>query len=267
MLTVLNANMANAIRSRTVEKGLDPRAFTLVAMGGAGPLHGAEVARILGIPEVLVPPYPGIASATGLMTTDLKYDTLRTVFRRSDRVDATALTQDFASMHAELSDQIRADGLQPEQADFQRAADLRYLGQGYELRVPVEDGPDMVARLLADFHARHMAEYGHGFPGKPIELVNLRLTATATAPKLQGVPPPAGGSLDAALLRRAPCVFRTGNGLRSLDTPRYERARLPLDETIAGPAIILQTDSTTVVPPDASVVAGRDGTLIIRLEA
>src|SRR6516162_8728096 len=100
VLTVLNANMANAIRSRTVEKGLDPRDFALVAMGGAGPLHGAEVARMLGIPEVLVPRFPGIASAMGLMTTDPRYDTSRTVFGRSDRLDFGVLDTGFTGMQA-----------------------------------------------------------------------------------------------------------------------------------------------------------------------
>jgi N-methylhydantoinase A len=269
VLTVLNANMANAIRSRTVEKGLDPRDFVLVAMGGAGPLHGAEVARMLGIPEVLVPRFPGIASAMGLMTTDPRYDTSRTVFGRSDRLDYGLLDAGFTGMQAELTAQLRADGIDPATASFQRGADLRYLGQGYELRIAVPDGPlkiGSVDRLLADFHAAHGTEYGHSFPGQPVEIVNLRLTATAAAAKLQGVPSPSSGSLAAALVNRAPCMFRSADGLRSLDTPRYERDHLPLEEPIAGPAIILQADSTTVVPPDARVSALWDGNLIIRLQ-
>jgi len=267
VLTVLNANMANAIRSRTVEKGLDPREFTLVAMGGAGPLHGAEVARIIGIPEVLVPPYPGAASAIGLMTTDLKYDTIRTVFSRSDRLDAATLYADLAAMEAALVAQIRSDGVEPAVATFRRAADLRYLGQGYELRITMRDAVLTVFHhVLADFHARHAAEYGHAFPANPVEVVNLRVTATAPSPKLQRVPSPRGGSLGAALVRHAPCVFRLADGLQSLDTPRYVRDRLPLDTATGGPAIILQADSTTVVPPDAHFVAGRDGNLIIRFD-
>ena len=269
VLTVLNANMANAIRSRTVEKGLDPRHFTLVAMGGAGPLHGAEVAAMLGIPEVLVPRYPGIASAIGLMTTDPKYDTSRTMFGRSDRLDLAMLAADFAAMHAELAGQLRADGIDPDTTDFQRSLDLRYLGQGYELRIAAPDGTVTAAwidGLLADFHYRHRIEYGHVFPGEPVEIVNLRLTATSTATKLQGVPSPCSGSLAAALVGRAPCVFRTPAGLRSFDTPRYERDLLPLEQEIAGPAIILQADSTTIVPPQAQIKVLDDGNLIIRFK-
>ena len=270
VLTVINANMANAIRSRTVEKGLDPRDFCLVAFGGAGPLHGAEVAAILGIPEVLVPAHPGICSAMGLMTTDLKYDTVRTVFARSDRLDPATLAADFAGMAEDLTAQLVQDGIDPAIATFRRAADLRYFGQGYELRVEVPDGAltaDNLARTVANFHARHELEYGHGFPDKPVEVVNVRLTATAPSEKLQAVPAPGGGSLEAALVRRAACVFRTAGGLRAFDTPRYERDRLPLDAPIPGPAIVLQTDTTTVVPPGATLTALPDGNLIIRLGA
>jgi N-methylhydantoinase A/oxoprolinase/acetone carboxylase beta subunit len=268
VLTVINANMANAIRSRTVEKGLDPRDFCLVAFGGAGPLHGAEVAALLGIPEVLVPASPGICSAMGLMTTDLKYDTVRTVFARSDRLDPDTLGADFAGMAADLEAQVRQDGIDPAAAAFSRAADLRYFGQGYELRVAVPAGglsADLLAAMVQNFHARHAAEYGHAFPDKPVEVVNVRLTATATTEKLRAVPVAAGGTLADALVRRAPCVFRTASGLESFDTPRYERDRLPLDVPIPGPAIVLQTDSTTVVPPGATLTAGRDGNLFIRL--
>ncbi len=268
VLTVVNANMANAIRSRTVEKGLDPRDFCLVAFGGAGPLHGADVAAMLGIPEVLVPPAPGICSAMGLMTTDLKYDTVRTVFARSDKLDPAELADDFASMQADLETQVLADGIDIAAATFLRAADVRYFGQGYELRVDVPDGrlsDAMLDNILASFHARHAAEYGHAFPEKPVEIVNVRLTATAPHPKLEGVPTQPGGTLEAALVHRAPCVFRTPDGLRDFDTPRYARDRLPLDTTLPGPAIVLQTDTTTVVPPGATFLAGSDGNLFIRL--
>jgi N-methylhydantoinase A len=109
VLTVINSNMANAIRSRTVQKGVDPREFALVAFGGAGPLHGAEVARALGIPEVIVPPYPGITSAMGLLTTDLKYDAIRTQFQVSGKVDLNRLNADLFEMERRLAAQFAAD--------------------------------------------------------------------------------------------------------------------------------------------------------------
>ena len=133
VLTVINSNMANAIRSRTVQKGIDPREFALVAFGGAGPLHGAEVAAMLGFPEVIVPPYPGITSAMGLLTTDLKYDAIRTQFQVSDSVDLNRLNADIAAMEADLKHQFAADHLEATELSFARDGDLRYVGQGYEL--------------------------------------------------------------------------------------------------------------------------------------
>jgi N-methylhydantoinase A len=270
ILTIVNANMANAISSRTVQKGLDPRDFVLVAFGGAGPLHGADVARTLGIPEVVVPVYPGITSAVGLLTTDLKYDAVRTEFQSGDAIDLDRLKADFATMQEELARQLAADGVSPQDAGFQRAGDLRYVGQGYELRVPfpdaVLDQPGLAA-AFERFGELHRAEYGHIFPNSPIEIVNIRVTGIGRMPKIAAPRPPGGGSLEAALVKTAPCAFRVDDSLETLPTPFYRRAALPLDEKIAGPAIILQTDSTTVVPPGATVHADRGGNLILRLDA
>jgi N-methylhydantoinase A len=269
ILTIVNANMANAISSRTVQKGLDPRDFVLVAFGGAGPLHGAEVARALGIPEVVVPAYPGITSAVGLLTTDLKYDAIRTEFQAGDTVDLDRLNGDFAAMQDELSRQLAADGVRPEDAAFQRAGDLRYLGQGYELRVPFPDtalDAAALAVVFARFGELHRAEYGHVFPDSSIEIVNIRVTGIGRMAKIAAPRPPEGGSLADALVKTAPCAFRVGDALETLQTPFYRRDALPLDEPVVGPAIILQTDSTTVVPPGATVRADRGGNLILRLE-
>ena len=150
-LTVVNNNMANAIRSRTVQKGIDPREFALVAFGGAGPLHGAEVAAMLGISEVIVPPYPGITSAMGLLTTDIKYDSLRTAFLVSADVDFERLNRDSAAMRAGLEEQFRADGFDLGKIKFYRSADARYVGQGYELRVAIPDGPIDAAAIRRTF--------------------------------------------------------------------------------------------------------------------
>src|SRR5271170_2706182 len=166
ILTIVNANMANAISSRTVQKGLDPRGFALVAFGGAGPLHGAHVARALGIPEVIVPAYPGITSAVGLLTTDLKYDAVRTEFQSGDAVDLDRLNTDFAAMQSELERQLAADGVTAAESAFERSGDLRYIGQGYELRVPFPDGPldpTALAEVLHRFGELHRVEYGHVF--------------------------------------------------------------------------------------------------------
>src|SRR5271168_2676210 len=182
ILTIINNNMANAIRSRTVQKGIDPRGFALVAFGGAGPLHGADVAALLEIPEVIVPPYPGITSAIGLLTTDLKYDAIRTQFQVSGAADLARINADFAAMAKELAGRFSADGIELSKVTFERRGDLRYVGQGYELRVPFPDGKidaAAAAQVFEAFHEIHRREYGHHFAQSAIEIVNLRLVGAA----------------------------------------------------------------------------------------
>jgi len=270
VLTILNANMANAIRSRTVQKGIDPRGFALVAMGGAGPLHGADVAAMLQVPEVIVPPYPGITSAMGLLTTDLKYDAIRTQFQVSVSLDVARVAGDCAEMEARLAARFADDGVPAADVEYLRSGDLRYVGQGYELKVPLPSGPidaAGMAQVWEDFHAAHAAEYGHAFRESPIELVNVRVTGRGPLPKLAAMTAPAGGSLEAALVRQSDCVFGGAGGLETHKTPVYRRDQLPVDTPFDGPAILLQKDSTTVVPPLARAVVHPSGSIIITLGA
>ncbi len=252
VLTILNSNMTNAIRASTVQKGLDPRAFALVAFGGAGPLHGAEVAEMLNIPEVIVPPHPGITSATGLLTTDLKYDQIKTEFMVQGAVDTAKLDTDFNALEKSLLAQYGADGLQANEVDLVRSGDLRYVGQGYELRVEFPAGTiddAALEKVWAGFHEQHEAGYGHHFPDNPIEIVNIRLTGSGEMPKIGNPRAVTGGSLDDARVRVGTCVFRVGGALAEFDTAYYDRAKLPVDQSFSGPAVILQQDATTVVPP------------------
>jgi N-methylhydantoinase A/oxoprolinase/acetone carboxylase beta subunit len=267
-ITVVNSNMANAIRSRTVQKGIDPRDYALVAFGGAGPLHGAEVAAMLGIPEVIVPPYPGITSAMGLLTTDIKYESFRTVFLVSTDVDFERLNRDFVAMSTGLEEQFRADGFDPAKIVFNRSADARYVGQGYELRIEMPDGTIDAAAIRCafdQFHAVHRAEYGHSFVESPIEIVNVRLTGVAPTPTIRGVKVPQGGSLDEALIKTDRTLFRRSGKLEQMETAFYRRELLPVGDIVRGPAIILQTDSTTVVPPESTIVADGSGNLIMQV--
>ena len=271
VLTILNANMANAIRSRTVQKGTDPRGYTLVAFGGAGPLHGADVAAMLDIPEVIVPPHPGITSAAGLLTTDLKYDNIRTSFQVSESINLERINADYADMEAALAVQLEADGVPPEKTRLERTADLRYVGQGYELRITLEPGTLNEAGLNAgfdQFQSIHKAEYGHIFPDNPIEIVNLRVTGIGEMPKI-GTPQTHSGahSLASAVLKTGRGVFRTSGGLQEFETTFYSRDALPVGEQLSGPAIILQKDSTTVVRPEDTAEADAAGNLIIHIGA
>ncbi|WP_206524649.1 hydantoinase/oxoprolinase family protein [Devosia sp. 1566] len=268
ILTIINSNMANAIRSRTVQKGIDPRSFALVAFGGAGPLHGVEVARMLDIPEVIVPPFPGITSAMGLLTTDLKYDLTRTQFQVSGAVDLERINSDISAMEAELSAQFVADKITSADVSFQRIGDLRYVGQGYELKIAFPGGAITQAGLnetFEAFHRAHAAEYGHAFKASPIEIVNLRVSGIGRMPKIDKLRAPASGSLEEALVRTVPSVFRVGGELKTFDTPVYRRTALPVGQAFEGPAIILQKDSTTVMPPATSAVVEASGSIIITL--
>jgi len=268
VLTVVNANMANAIRSRTVQKGIDPRGYALVAFGGAGPLHGADVARELGIREVVVPPHPGITSAMGLLTSDLKYDALRTAFQASNGLDLARIADDFAGMEAEIASRLSADGIDPRAARLERAADMRYAGQGYELRVPVEPGTvdgGLIERAIARFHAAHRAEYGHAFPEAVVEIVNLRVVGIGERPKPSPPKPFPRRSLGEAMVRMTEAVFAVDGAPQRVATAVFARERLPLGEPIAGPAIVVQTDTTTVVPPGCTLVADAGGNLLITL--
>jgi N-methylhydantoinase A len=270
VLTLINANMANAIRSRTIQKGIDPRGFALVAFGGGGPLQGAEVAAMLEIPEVIVPPYPGITSAMGLLTTDFKYDAVRTQFQVSSAVVLEKLNSNLKEMEDGLARQFDADRIPRADVEFVRTGDLRYVGQGYELRVPLPAGlitAENLPEIWAAFHAIHAAEYGHAFEASPIEIVNVRVSGIGRMPKLKRLTAPVGGSFEKARIRTSPCLFRIDGKLRSFETTFYQRALLPVEERFSGPAIVLQTDSTTLVPPRATAKVDASGNIIITLGA
>jgi len=268
IITIVNNNMANAIRSRTVQKGIDPREYALVAFGGAGPLHGAEVAKMLSIPVCIIPRFPGLTSALGLLTTDLKYDAIKTAFQVHPGLDYPRLNADFAEMEQTLRRQFVADGIDRASVTCERFADARYVGQGYELRVAIPGGSLNEATMqpmVAAFHRQHETEYGHCFVHSPIELVNIRVTGIGPTQKIHRLVPPTGGSLREARVKTDQCVFRVPDGLKTFATAFYRREQLPISQIVDGPAIILQPDSTTVVPPDCRVRADEHGNLIVTI--
>ncbi|TVQ57358.1 MAG: hydantoinase/oxoprolinase family protein [Rhodobacteraceae bacterium] len=270
VVTIVNANMANAIRSRTVQRGLDPRDFALMAFGGGGPMHAADVAAMLGVPEVIVPAHPGITSAIGLLTTDLRYDTIRTAFQVEGAVDHAFVDRSLQEMTAGLSELYAKDGVDAGAVRFERAADIRYVGQGYELRVDLPEGrfdAAAEAALFAAFEERHRREYGHVFRDSPKEIVNLRLVGVGAVERIAAPALLSGGSRAEALVRTGDCAFRVDREMRAFPTAFYRRDRLPIGERIEGPAVILQQDSTTLVRPGDSFVADGAGNLLIRVVA
>lgn len=259
VLTVANATMAQTIRSITVERGHDPREFALTAFGGAGPLHAAELAAMLEVPEVLVPPHAGITSALGLLTSDLRYDLMRTVLMLEGAIDGARIDAQLEELSSELSGRLRADGVPDDEIETVRALDCRYAGQGYELRIGVANGrfgPD----TLDAFHRAHEREYGHRFDD-PVEIVNLRVTAVGRRPKLAHLDGEGGGD---AMLGEAESVWRVDGELRSLPTKHLDRLRLPVDEPFDGPAIVFQRDATIAVPPGWRATATGSGPLILQ---
>jgi len=263
-ITIANANMARAIRSRTIEKGHDPREFALVAFGGAGPLHAAEVAESLDIPEVLVPPHPGITSASGLLTSDLKYDQMRTVFMVQGEVDEARLNRGLQELEEELRGLLGRDGVADRDIDVVRMLDCRYAGQGYELRLALTNGR-FSERDLDRFHALHEREYGHSF-ADPIEIVNARVSAIGRRPTPAWRREPSD-ELRAALVDERESIFRVNGSLESLTTRFYDRHLLPVGQSLPGPAIIFHPDTTTLVPPRWIVRAEESGNLSLRRAA
>ncbi|MFK7893365.1 MAG: hydantoinase/oxoprolinase family protein, partial [Granulosicoccus sp.] len=262
ILTIVNNNMALAINANSVAKGIDPRSFSLMGFGGAGPLHSVALAEMIGARNVISPQQPGITAAMGLLVTDLQYEFTRSVVvtlnppENDDAMDAYQSTLDklnlIASELAEEADaQFDADGIAPENRCVKRVLECRYLGQGFELRAEMPDeavSVDNVQDVIDNFFDVHKEAYGHAFRDQLTEGVTLRVIATADVDQLQPAKLTARGDTDPkdALLYTRPTVFENHG---SCDTPRYDRMKLCSADKISGPAIITQHNSTTLVPP------------------
>ncbi|KIL44607.1 hydantoinase/oxoprolinase family protein [Jeotgalibacillus soli] len=268
VLQIMNNNMANAIREKTIQKGEDPREFSLVAFGGAGPLHAVEVAQILNIPEVLVPKYPGINSATGLLTTDLKYDVIKTAFLMSTNLKFDKLNEDFSTLEEKLIAQLKEDGISDELIQIHRSADCRYAGQGYELRVDLSSGVlnnEKLQKTFDEFHENHKNEYGHHFEERPIEIVNIRVTGIGVMPKIEKQANEPAYSLEDALVKTGESIFNLDGELQNVPTKFYKRDKIPVGVEFKGPAIVLQKDTTTVIPPNCTAHIEKYGNMIIKV--
>ena len=251
IVRVVNATMLKGIRVVSVAKGYDPREFCVVAFGGAGPVHASELARELDIPQVLVPIAPGVTSALGLLMADMRHDYVRTVLRLAQESAPDDLGGRYVEMESEALAQMDREGIERDSVKLLRLADARYLGQGFELEVPVDGGklgPAHVTDLVERFHQAHRRRYGYESHDNPVEIVNLRVVALADLPR----PALAAASLDGTA---NPTGAMTGEREvyfdgKSLSTAVYDRARLNPGDVISGPAIVEQLDTTTVVWPD-----------------
>lgn len=259
VLAISNAAMADAMRTATISQGVDPREFTLVAFGGAGPMAAAFLAEELDMREVLVPRFPGAFSAWGMLQTDLRHDFTESFFRPVDCTRAGDLEEVLARLEALGRAAILAEGIGAADLSFRRSADMRYLGQEYSINVPLA-GSDLTA-VSAAFHAAHERRYGHASPGAPIEFVNLRVAAFGALRKFGN--PAAEESGKSPVLGERKVVFAGKTHV----TPVVSRDLLPPGYSMRGPLVIEETSATTVVPPGwrasldplANLVLGRTG--------
>ncbi len=249
IIRVVNSNMERAIRAISLERGYDPREFTLAPFGGAGPMHACELAAELGIPRVLVPAHPGILSALGVAIADVVKDYSRTVMLRGDDLEQDRLDTEFRGMEqlarAELLDEaLPADDMSP-----RRFLDVRYVGQSFELTVdcpPLDAAGNLTSHISDDFYEAHLQRFGYADRDLPIEVVNLRLKLELAVEKPTVEPAPSQGPDSShAVLGSAEVVFAGG----AVDATLYDRDRLETGNRVLGPALLLQLDTTIVVPP------------------
>jgi N-methylhydantoinase A/oxoprolinase/acetone carboxylase beta subunit len=264
---ILTHLMVQSIEENSVRKGYDPRDFALVAEGGAGPLFAAQIALEVGTPRVLVPSFPGVTAALGLLATDMVYEYVSTVYQRISSLDVAALQHAFEELEAHAYAQLEQDGIPRERMVIERIADCRYLGQGYELRVDVPSGAvdtAWVAKVRADFDDIHLREYSRRFEEADVEIPNVRVRGIGLMPPLE-MPETAPGSTSPAdaLRHQGEAWFRVDGSLEQVATRYYDRAALRAGNRLEGPAIVNQYDSTTVIPPDTTASIDRFGLIVI----
>lgn len=254
IIRVANVTMERAIRVISLERGFDPRDFTLVCFGGAGAMHAADLARSLGIPRVLIPQGAGTLSAHGMLLADVVHDFSRTLLGRCAELEDGTLERAFEGLRERGREALEAEGIAEDRMRLERSLDARYVGQGYELTIPY--GSD----VEATFHERHESRYGYADPDRAVEIVNARLRAVGVTEK----PPPVEGDVvgedaSAAVLGERGMVH---DGVEH-EGVLVDRARLEPGNAFAGPALVVEYSTTTVVPPGARCRVDRYGNLIL----
>lgn len=249
IIDIANEVMLGALRVITVQRGLDPREFGIVAFGGAGPLHANAIAELLGCYPVMVPPNPGVLSALGFLEADFKNEFVQTYIRSTVGLDPDAVWSRFAELEDKAKTWLKEQEVSAADASIQYTLDLRYEQQGFEVSVDVSE--ELVRQkgglepILADYHALHERLYGVRFT-VPVELVALRVVARgATPPVNEAAPTGSAGDVKAAIMETRPAYF---DGAWH-DTPHYDRSKLGVGSRVEGPAIIRQYDTTTVLLP------------------
>lgn len=259
ILDVVETNMEKAIRVISIERGYDPRDYTLVAFGGAGGLHACGLAAALEIPRVLIPKFPGGLSALGILRADVVKDYSRTILLpvESRRAVSRALQKEFAAMEKLAANEMLAEGFARSQVRIERLLDMRYVGQAYELSVPQKGD------FVATFHRAHERRYGYSDAKRAVEIVNVRLKAIGSTPKPALPKVRAGGANASQSLIGERSVFFAR---RPMKTRVYDRSNLRAGDRLRGPAIVTEYSATTVVLPNWHVRVDRHGNLIMERE-
>ena len=261
VLDIVNNNMVGAIRLVSVERGYDPRDFALVPFGGAGPLHGADLAALLAMRTVVVPRHPGVLSTFGLLGTEVRNDYARTLLQKPPDYDLAAIDAVYAELEAQATAWLAAEGVAPAARRLTRLADLRYRHQGFEITVPWTERTAAVEPLIQRFHERHRQLYTYALVDAPVEIVTLRVTAAGRVRRL--TLPPLGRRRAARARPARRRVYFAGAGWR--DCACVDRETLGAGALVRGPAIVEQLDSTTVVAPGQRATVDRIGNLVLRV--
>ena len=270
ILRIANANMTSATHLISVERGYDPRDFALVAGGGAGPLHAVEIARELRIPQVVVPPTPGVTSALGILQVDLRHDLLAPVLEQVRSLDVKALAETFKRLIAEATEILEAEEIPDDRRSIELSVDARYYGQTPYMNLKLESAPGEAAdvdELVAQYRERYESEFGYQLPEDvaTVEIVNARVAAIGLTDDVALKEAEQGGSAEDARVAERPVYFdETGE---FTDTPIYDRSRLSASAEISGPAVIEQNDTTVLVPPDATATVDRYNNIVIAVSA
>jgi N-methylhydantoinase A/oxoprolinase/acetone carboxylase beta subunit len=260
VIAIANANMEKAIRVISIERGFDPRRFALFSFGGAGGMHAAEMAVHLGMPRVVVPRRAGVLSALGLLLADAVKDYARTLLARLDEIPAGLPLRLAAELRRRALEDMAADGFDAAEVRFLAFLDMRSLGQSYEITVPWRPDRWDPARLAADFLSAHRRLYAFDHPDKPVEVVALRLKAIVPGPKPRFRKDDAEAATpNRALLKRQPLL----HGRRSWTGAVYSRALLRTGNRIAGPALVIDPESTSFIPPGFRGAVDALGNLVI----
>jgi N-methylhydantoinase A len=263
VVEVVNSNMVRALRVVSVERGWDPRDFTLVAFGGAGPLHAVDLARELDVRRVLVPAAPGILCAMGLLVADLRSDASRTFLRSAATVSGAEVTGWLEEVRAQAERAMAVPaGTKVEEL---RWLDMRYAGQNYELRVPVATDPlsdEDLALVVKRFHESHRRRHGYEASESDVQLVNVRVALRVPPQPLPALSHSGAATAPSPVATRD-VFFAEAGGF--VPTPIYQRAALPIGFALAGPMVIEQMDSTVIVPPDVTGAVDDWGNVVLEL--